>query len=65
MTDGLQLVAIELATATPHPGFFDPLMRWASSDDANDDELADFLASPRLAERTDDDLTIAIAVRSS
>lgn len=65
MTDGLQLVAIELATSTPHPGFFDPLVGWASSADANDDDLAEFLSSPRLAERTDDDLTIAIAVRPS
>lgn len=65
MTDGLQLVAIELATSTPHPGFFDPLVGWASNADANDDDLAEFLSSPRLAERTDDDLTIAIAVRPS
>jgi len=65
MTDGLQLVAVELATTTPHPGFFDPLFAWAASDDAADEELAAFLASPRLAERTDDDLTLALAVRAT
>ena len=63
MTDGLQLVAIELATSTPHPGFFAPLLAWAASEDADEGDLVQFLSSPRLAERTDDDLTIAIAVR--
>ena len=61
-TDGLQLVAMELATSTPYAGFFDPVFRWVESGDATAAELEEFLASPRLAERTDDDVTLAIAV---
>ena len=62
MTDGIQLVAIDLAAGEPFSGFFDPLFRWAASDDADPAELAAFLASPRLAARTDDDVTLALAV---
>lgn len=66
LTDGLQLVAIELATATPFAGFFDPLFAWLGSgaDTAPDEELAAFLASPRLAERTDDDVSLALIRRT-
>jgi hypothetical protein len=63
MTDGLQLVAIELATNTPHPGFFDPLFSWAEGDGADGMQLQEFLLSPRLAARTDDDLTLVLATR--
>ena len=64
LTDGLQLVAMELATSTPHAPFFDPLFAWATADGAGDDELESFLSSDRLAARTDDDLTLALAVRT-
>ncbi|HEX7168426.1 MAG TPA: PP2C family serine/threonine-protein phosphatase [Acidimicrobiales bacterium] len=63
LTDGLQLVAVELATDTPFPGFFDPVFSWASDEGSSEDDLAAFLASPRIAERTDDDVTLALAVR--
>ena len=62
LTDGLQLVAFDLASETPFPGFFDPLFAWLAGDPPDHTALDTFLASPRLAERTDDDLTIALAV---
>lgn len=63
-TDGLQLVALDLAAAAPHPGFFAPLFSWAAGDEPSDAELAAFLASERVAERTDDDVTLALVVRA-
>lgn len=64
-TDGLQLVALDLAAGgAPHPGFFLPLFSWAAGDEPSDAELAAFLASERVAERTDDDVTLALVVRS-
>lgn len=64
-TDGLQLVALDLAAGgAPHPGFFAPLFSWAAGEDPSDAELAAFLASERVAERTDDDVTLALVVRS-
>jgi hypothetical protein len=62
LTDGLQLVAIDLATTTPHAPFFDPLFEWAASEDASETELAAFLGSDRVSARTDDDLTLALVV---
>lgn len=70
LTDGLQLLAFELATDTPHPGFFGPLWRWAADLDASQldgegqDELATFLGSGRVRARTDDDTTLVLAVRA-
>jgi hypothetical protein len=67
-TDGLQLVALDLAQqggGAPHPGFFQPLLAWAAGEDPSDDELEAFLASERVAERTDDDVTLALVVRSA
>jgi hypothetical protein len=61
LSDGLQLLALDLAAAAPHPGFFDPLFTYAADDESSDDELAAFLASPRVTSRTDDDATLVIA----
>lgn len=61
MTDGLQLLALDMATGGPHPGFFDPLFDWAGRHPSGDDELADFLASERVCARTDDDKTLVLA----
>jgi hypothetical protein len=60
LTDGLQLVAFDMATGSPHAPFFDPLFSFASGD-GSVDELASFLGSDRVAERTDDDVTLAVA----
>ena len=63
LTDGLQLVALDLATGAPHAPFFEPLFAFAR-DGANDpDELETFLGSERISARTDDDKTLVIAVR--
>lgn len=61
MTDGLQLLAFDMTTGKPHPGFFGPLMDWTASATAEPDELESFLASPRVCQRTDDDKTIVLA----
>lgn len=60
MTDGLQLVAFELATGTPHPPFFEPFLAFVR-DDGPVDQLEAFLASDRVAARTDDDVTLVVA----
>jgi len=64
MTDGLQLVALDLATGAPHPPFFSPFFSFVAAD-GSADELCAFLGSERVTARTDDDVTLAIAVRTS
>lgn len=63
MTDGLEPLATNLATGALHPPFFTPLLRFAGSSSADSDQLVEFLGSPRVCERTDDDRTLVIAVR--
>lgn len=62
LTDGLQRLALEFPACTPHAGFFRPLLTYAKSlpTDGNS-QLEAFLKSPRLSERTDDDVTLVIA----
>lgn len=63
-SDGLQTVALHLADDQPHAGFFLPLFRFleTQSDPLQTQEaLVSFLASPRLRERTDDDVTLFLA----
>lgn len=67
-TDGLLRLAFKLPGYIPHPGFFLPLLTFAS--EASDlveaqAELAAFLASERVCARTDDDKTLLLAVRLS
>ena len=61
MTDGLQLVAFDLATGEPHAPFFAPFFSFVAGD-GDVEGLATFLASDRVGERTDDDVTLAVAV---
>ena len=61
MTDGLQLVAFDLATGQPHAPFFAPFFSFVADEGAVDG-LATFLGSDRVGERTDDDVTLAVAV---
>ena len=61
MTDGLQLVAFDLATGVPHAPFFAPFFSFVAGD-GDVEGLASFLASDRVGERTDDDVTLAVAV---
>ena len=64
-TDGLQPIALNLANGEPHAPFFEPLLQFASEmmDLSSGTELLEkFLSSPRVAQRTDDDLTLVLAV---
>ena len=66
-TDGLQRLALKLPEATPHAPFFTPLLQFvANLDDVTEAraQLQNFLRSPRISERTDDDLTLVLAAFS-
>lgn len=63
-SDGLQMLALKMPTGEPHPPFFNPLFHFVSGTSAETDlsnQLKSFLKSPRLRERTDDDLTLLLA----
>lgn len=60
MTDGLQLLAFDLASGVAHAPFFEPFVAFAA-EDGPVEQLAAFLASPRVGERTDDDVTLVVA----
>ena len=62
-TDGLQMLALKLPEAAPHAGFFAPLLAFVRHENASEEELHQFLQSPRVSNRTDDDLTLILAVR--
>ena len=60
LTDGLQLVALDLATGAPHAPFFAPFFSFVA-DDGDVAQLEAFLGSDRVGERTDDDVTLVVA----
>lgn len=67
-TDGIQRIAMNLATNTPHEPFFKPFFSaLAECTPDREDELnaalTRFLKSSSVNERTDDDKTLALAVR--
>lgn len=64
MTDGLQMLALSYPHNEPFGPFFQPLFGFASEADATKQELEAFLDSDRVNERTDDDKTLLLAVRS-
>lgn len=67
-SDGLQMLALKIPEGTPHGPFFSPLFKFASSATDGEDakqQLESFLRSPRVSERTDDDLTLLLASFSS
>jgi hypothetical protein len=64
LSDGLQMTALRMPSADPHPGFFAPLFQFLcrESDGVHAQEaLASFLVSPRVRDRTDDDVTLLLA----
>lgn len=64
ITDGLELVSINLKTHVPFEGFFNPLInffREAESCDSAKVQLEAFLQSSQISERVDDDLTLVLA----
>jgi len=63
ISDGLQRLALKMPEGTPHPAFFNPLVQFLhESVDLHDAErqLRDFLASDRIRQRADDDLTLVL-----
>lgn len=64
LSDGLQLLALEMPEGKPHGPFFSPLFRFIERvEDAKDAEsqLEKFLISELVRERTNDDLTLILA----
>ncbi len=70
-TDGLQRIALDLATDVPHELFFKPFFKALEDARSENEEvlldqlslaLGRFLQGPLVNERTDDDKTLAIAV---
>lgn len=64
LSDGLQMLCLEMPACKPHIGFFSPLFNFISErEDALEAtrELSTFLSSQRVREVTDDDLTLVLA----
>jgi serine/threonine protein phosphatase PrpC len=64
LSDGLQLLALEIGDGKPHVPFFSPLFKFMANvtdDTEAKEQLVKFLRSPRITERTDDDLTLLLA----
>ncbi len=67
LTDGLQMLALNMAVGAPHKPFFFPLFDFAANVEdkaAAKEQLVKFLRSERITQRTDDDLTLIIAALS-
>lgn len=68
LTDGLEMVSMDMADGTPHEPFFRPLFELARDPEEDlattEQDLGGFLRSERICERTDDDKTLIVAVRS-
>jgi len=70
MSDGLTRLALKRPNNEPHIPFFKPLFAFVeSSTSSNDpaqanDALTEFLTSPRVCARTDDDKALVLALRS-
>jgi hypothetical protein len=65
LTDGLQMLALNLVLGEPHKPFFSPLFNFAMKAEnptVAKEQLSKFLGSERITQRTDDDLTLIIGV---
>ncbi len=63
-SDGLQRLALNMQSGEPHQPFFSPLFRFVAQvtdETVAQEELIEFLQSPRVTQRTDDDLTLLLA----
>ena len=63
-TDGLQRLALRLPEATPFAPFFTPLFRFLDTTPEAEERqsaLTEFLCSPRVTAKADDDLTLVLA----
>ena len=66
LSDGLQMLALKMPQGEPHAPFFAPLLRFtagAAEPARADEQLQAFLQSPGVVQRTDDDVTLLLAVR--
>lgn len=66
LSDGLQMLALKMPMGAPHPPFFSPLLRLVekgANTELGNEQLAAFLRSTRVGERTDDDLTLVLAAQ--
>lgn len=64
LSDGLQMIALKMPDGIPYAPFFSYLFRFADkmADEAEaKEQLTSFLRSPRVTERTDDDVTLLLA----
>ena len=70
MSDGLTRLALKRPNNEPHHPFFKPLFAFVESSASSNDPaqanhaLIEFLSSPRVCERTDDDKALVLALRS-
>ena len=62
-TDGLQMLSLKFPETTPHKGFFVPIFRHllAIDDEQANHDIEKFLESEKVAQRTEDDLTLVVA----
>lgn len=63
-SDGLQMLALNMPEGTPHSPFFSPLFHFiveTVEESQATEQLREFLGSPRLLEKTDDDITLLLA----
>ncbi len=68
LTDGLQMLALDIAGAKVHDRFFAPLfktVRNGPDEAALQTALLDFMGSKRVNDRTDDDKTLLLATRTT
>ena len=61
-TDGIEMLALDLANRAAYQPFFEPLFKFATMPEATEMELTTFLESERVCNRTDDDKTLVLAV---
>jgi hypothetical protein len=64
LTDGLQMLALNMVVGEPHKPFFFPLFDFVANvqdKTVAKEQLVKFLGSERITQRTDDDLTLIIA----
>ncbi|MBI1241381.1 PP2C family serine/threonine-protein phosphatase [Umezakia ovalisporum] len=64
LTDGLQMLALNMVIGEPHKPFFFPLFDFVENAEDKTlakEQLVRFLGSERITQRTDDDLTLILA----
>jgi len=67
-SDGIFAVAVNYQTGKPHEPFLMPMiapLRKGNAPNDLNEKLENFLASPKLNEKTDDDKTIILASRAN